>query len=200
MEIGIEDLQKYELYLNVIDKQLEMFFEEQAPYIFCKEGCSLCCEKGEYPFSELEIKYLMIGFSRLDKETQMKILQKASSIIEQKKKRLVKDKFLYQCPFLINHRCSVYNYRGLICRNHGLAFFDENKKLAVPHCASNGLNYSSVYDFDKESISKEKFEKTGFDVEPVAHNVGLGFLLNNSFTQKYGVNFGDVKSLIEWLE
>jgi hypothetical protein len=30
--------------------------------------------------------------------------------------------------------------------------------------------------------------------------VGLGFLLNNSFTQKYGVNFGDVKSLIEWLE
>ena len=39
-----EDILKYEYYLTAIQKQLGAFFEEQSPYIFCKEGCSHCCE------------------------------------------------------------------------------------------------------------------------------------------------------------
>ena len=32
--------------------------------------------------------------------------------------------FIYECPFLINNRCCVYSYRGIICRTFGLAYFD----------------------------------------------------------------------------
>jgi len=197
--MSIEYLQIYELYLKVITKQLDKFFEEQSPYIFCKEGCSICCEKGEYPFTEIEIKYLMVGFSQLPQNIQMQILKKTQQINIAKKDAPKDKKFMHECPFLIDKRCSVYNYRGLICRNHGLAFFDKDQKLCVPHCSCDGLNYASVYDFQNGCISKEKYEKTGFTVEPLAHNVGLEFLLNNSFTKENNMNFGEIKPLLDWL-
>ncbi len=198
MGINIDNLQKYELYLNVITKQLNKFFEEQSPYIFCKEGCSTCCEKGEYPFSELEIKYLMLGFSQLPTKIQMEILKNTNIIIEEKKKLSENEKYMYQCPFLIDHRCSLYNFRGLICRSHGLAFFNQKGKLCVPHCTNDGLNYANVYDFETQTISQEKYKATGIEVEPLAHNVGLGFLTDNNYTKENNIEFGEIKPMIDW--
>ena len=53
----------------------------------------------------------------------------------------------YQCPFLINRLCSVYKYRGIVCRTHGLAWYDEDEnKIKLPYCVNIGLNYSKVFD------------------------------------------------------
>ena len=45
---------RYEIFLYTLNKELQKMFDNQAEFIKCKEGCSYCCEQGEYPFSELE--------------------------------------------------------------------------------------------------------------------------------------------------
>ena len=196
--VNIEDIRKYELYLQFLEKKLKSFFEEQAPYIYCKEGCSYCCEKGEYPFSEIEFAYLMMGVRTLDAATVQVI---ENNILELKKQKELSnpDKpFMHQCPFLVNKRCSLYNFRGIICRSHGLAFFSRKGKLMVPACVDLGLNYSSVYDFDNGTISNEKYQKSGIKQEPLAHNVGVHYLTNNDFLKSIGLDFGEIKPMLYW--
>ena len=55
-------LSNYLFYMGYLNRKLEGFFENQSPYIFCKNGCSKCCQNGEYPFSKAEFDYLMVGF------------------------------------------------------------------------------------------------------------------------------------------
>jgi len=195
--ISVEDIQKYRAYLKYLDKKLGDIFKEQAPYIFCKEGCSSCCEKGEYPFTEVEFAYLMLGVQKADKTT-CEIIENNMKKIKEDKLKNKDRKFLYACPFLINKKCSLYEYRGIICRSHGVAFFSQNKQLLLPACVDEGLNYSNVYDYDTQKISDEKYRASGIKQEPLAHNVGVYYLTNNEATQAIGLDFGEIKPMCDW--
>lgn len=198
--IKIEDIEKYKIYLAYLSKKLGTFFEEQAPYVFCKEGCSHCCENGEFPFSEIEFAYLVLGTQTLPLETQQLIEQNVIALKEEKAKHPSSKPFCHACPFLINKKCSLYEFRAIICRAHGLAFFGKNDNILVPACVHIGLNYANVYDFETKKISLEKYQKTGIKQEPLAHNVRLGFLTNNEITKELGLNFGEIKPLLDWFE
>lgn len=199
-------IEKYEKYLEIINEPLQRFFEEQKPYIFCKEGCSMCCEEGEYPFSELEYEYAMVGYNNLSEDKKQNIQEKINKIKLVKEKipqnLLSGGKFMHDCPFLIDKKCSIYKYRGIICRNYGLAYHTEDKTgktiYNMPCCCDKGLNYSNVYDVQTGSISSKKWKETGIETEPVTHNVGLEFLLNNNVTQYLELEFGEQKALIDW--
>ncbi len=195
--VSIEDIQKYRIYLKYLEEKLGKYFEEQSPYIFCKAGCSSCCEKGEYPFTEIEFAYLMIGIQTLRPDIIAKIEQNIQDIKKQRGVNKEK-KFLHACPFLIDKKCSLYEYRGIICRSHGLAFFDKNQHILVPACVDEGLNYSNVYDFQNRTISSEKYKQTGITQEPLAHNVGVYYLTNNEITKELGLDFGEIKPMYEF--
>ena len=66
-------LRLYEKYLEAVDDFLVKCFESQKPLIKCKPGCSICCEAGEYPFSRLEMEYLMEGFLALSISEQQQV-------------------------------------------------------------------------------------------------------------------------------
>ena len=72
MDYSFEDFAKYKQYLNTITKVLNEYFEDQKEYICCKVGCAHCCQHGQYPFSDLEFKYLLLGFLQLDIEKKNK--------------------------------------------------------------------------------------------------------------------------------
>ncbi len=196
--VTIEDIEKYELYLKFMDRQLAKFFQEQSPYIFCKEGCCSCCQNGEYPVSAVEFSYMLIGSKMLSLELVAQIEQNIFKVKEEKDNYQGEDIFRYACPFLLNNRCSIYNNRPIICRTHGLAYFSAKGKLLVPACVNEGLNYSNVYDFDLNSISVEKFKELGVEQEPLAHNVGLSFMSNNDLTEKLELDFGEFKPMYKW--
>ena len=197
--ISFEMLGKYKKYLmHVQENHLDKFFEAQKDFIHCKEGCAECCKRGEYPTSELEMAYLMVGFHNLDSETQKLIKEKVKQLTKVRKET---GERLYECPFLINNRCSVYENRTLICRSHGLLFYvDKNGETRnkIPACSGYGLNYSEVYDAEKGLMDPEKLKQSGIKTEPKAYNISREVLISNAATKDLGLDFGESKALIDW--
>lgn len=193
----------YKKYLEIIGAHLTKFFEQQKPYIFCKEGCSICCETGNYPFSKIEFDYLMLGFEQLPYDVKSQIRENIKRIQKERKKS-GDDRFLHVCPFLINNKCSVYLNRALICRSYGLTSFYNDKdgvqRYRMPCCVSQGLNYSNVYDKDAGTFTTEKWKESGIEAEPISYNVSLTFLLNNKITEHLGLDFGEQKPLMGWFD
>ena len=137
-------LAKYDKFVKAFQKKIDKYFEEYSAYIYCHQGCSACCEIGEYPFSWIEMGYLMEAFAKLPEDLKLKIKQNIEQIKIQKE-NFKGERFEYRCPFLIDGLCSVYSNRGLTCRTHGLAYLRKNGTVNIPHCANNGLNYSKVF-------------------------------------------------------
>lgn len=176
-------LKRYEQFLEIFDKKLENYFEEQCEFIKCKEGCSTCCEIGEYPFSRLEAEYLMSGFIKLPSEIKSKIREKIKRLKSENPK-------MYECPFLIDKKCSVYTYRGIVCRTHGLAWYDEDKeKIQLPYCVNKGLNYSKVFDRETGEV---------FLANPIKARLRIDSVLRSEDAEKFELECGEIRPLKDW--
>lgn len=197
---GNTNISNYIFYLNYLAKKLEGFFEQQAPYICCKKGCAKCCRNGEYPFSKIEFDYIMVGFSQLPVDVQIKINEKVKKIKKAKEAAKDNTEFTYECPFLINNECSVYNYRGIICRSFGLMYVNSEGAPKIPFCTFEGLNYSNVIDLKTKIFSSEKFKKLGVEQEPLAYNTAYSFLTSKDIEKNFAIEFGEKKPLIDWFE
>ena len=196
-------LGNYFLYLNVIQNKIDKFFENQKEYILCHEGCAKCCQKAQFPFTEIEFRFLMQGFLSLDMSVQNVIIERVKSIIKEKEKFYSKksgEDFKYDCPFLVNNTCIVYKFRGILCRCFGLILFKLNSdtKSQIPFCAFEGLNYSNVLDAENKKISMEKFKEQNYKIEPHAFNASYLSLIDKEFAKGFDFEFGEVKPLIDW--
>lgn len=190
-------MQNYIVYLMYLERKLSKYFEDQSPYIFCKKGCSKCCEKGDYPFSQIEMEYLLMGFDKLPSDTKQTIIEKIQKL-KQEKLNNKENEYMYECPFLINHECSVYENRGIICRAFGLISARENANSKIPFCAFEGLNYSNVLDEENKIISEEKFLALKTDIEPLAYNTSYKTLTGEKVEETFNFKFGEMRSLIDW--
>ena len=192
--------ENYEKYLENINNRLDGFFENQKPYIFCKKGCAKCCKNAQFPYSEIEFQYLMSNFLKLSDDLKKEI---GKNIFKIKKEKEVfeGEKFLYDCPFLINDECAVYNFRGIICRTFGLiTSAKENENAKVPFCTFQGLNYSNVFDEKKQKLSYEKYKNLGIKQEPLGFNISYDFLTSEKFEKAFNLKFGGKKCLIDWFK
>ena len=156
----------YELFLSKLDERLCKYFELHSKYIHCGLGCSLCCEKGDYPLSSIELEYLMRGFLSLNNEIKRKVQLNIKNMVKGE-----------ACPFLIDKTCSVYPYRPIICRVHGLAYLCKENMVKVPYCVNEDKNYKSVYQ------NGEIF------IQPIAENLDTSALLKDYV----------IKDLADWL-
>ncbi len=176
-------LLRYEEFLRKFDKKLDKYFDEQCEFIKCKIGCSACCEVGEYPFSRLEAEYLMSGFAKLPNDLRRIIRNNIKKIKQENQK-------YYMCPFLIDKKCSLYKYRGIVCRVHGLGWFDENEnKIKLPYCVNLGLNYSKVFDRETGEVYLQN---------PIKKRLTIDGVLRSEMAQKYELECGEIRPLIKW--
>ena len=174
----------YEEFIADLDKRLEGYFVAHKEFIHCKLGCSMCCEKGDYPLSKIELEYLMQGFINLDNEIKIKVQNNIKNIVRGG-----------ACPFLINKQCSVYPYRPIICRVHGLAYICKESTdgtgtdmkhttipsvVKVPYCVNNGKNYADVYGDGEITIN------------PVLENLDTQNLLKD-------FEYGEIRNLTDWI-
>lgn len=172
-------LERYEKFLAEFDKRLEKYFKN--PHIKCKKGCADCCMLGDYPFSRLEAEYLMAGFQSLHREIKDKIRDNIYRIKSENPK-------MYQCPFLIDNLCSLYNRRGIVCRTHGLAYLSDGK-IKLPECSNNGLNYSEVYNKSTGEVYLDN---------PIEENLRIDVVLKSPQAEKYKLESGEIRRLIDW--
>lgn len=191
-------LYNYSKFLSFLDEKLNGFFESQKPFICCKEGCCKCCENAEFPFTKIEFDYLMLGYVSLDEKTRLQITKKINGLKEQKKNSKEKI-FTHSCPFLINERCSVYNYRGIVCRTFGLMAFRKGAKSTIPFCANIGLNYSKIFDKDKKTISSKLLAESGIKTDPLVFNIDYAFLISDEYAKNFNLKFDVPKPLLERL-
>ena len=103
---------------------------------------------------------------------------------------------MYECPFLVDNKCTVYPARAIICRTFGLISYDEKEKRRIPFCVDLGLNYANVFDKESEKIVKKADDGT----EPAAYNVDRKFLRGAKMEKEFDIFFGKDKPLVEWLE
>jgi len=174
-------LKKYDEFIKIFQEKTDGYFKEHSENIYCHEGCSACCEIGEYPFSWIEMVYLMEGFAALSESTKFKI-KKNIEDLKIKKENFKGKRFEYRCPFLIDGLCSVYSNRGLTCRTHGLAYLKKDGSVNVPYCANDGLNYSNVF---KDGI---------FEAEPIKENLNIDEILKN-----FEGEMGEIRPLVDWI-
>lgn len=159
----------YAGFLKEFDKRLKKYFESFGENICCKKGCSGCCEKGDYPLTDIELEYLMKGFSALSPSAKIEVQNNI--------KNMVKGGV---CPFLINKGCSVYDYRPIICRVYGLAYFYTDKKVKIPYCVDEGKNFSKIYD------------KDGFSGTPLNVNLDTPHVLEGLYNE--------MRNMYDWLK
>ena len=159
----------YKKFLSQLDKKLANYFYEYREYINCEIGCSLCCEKGDYPMSQLELEYLMQGFIALDDNIKQQVQKNIKQVVKGG-----------SCPFLIDKKCSVYEHRPIVCRVHGLAYLYKNNVVKVPYCANSNKNFSKVYSNGNISI------------KPILENLDTPTLLKD-------FDYGEIRNLIDWL-
>ena len=201
MDYTLEDFFVYKRYLNTIDEVLKGYFEDQKEYIFCKKGCSHCCEIGTYPYTDLEFKYLLLGFFRIPMKEQQKVIKRIQDLKKEYQECEDKKKFEHRCPFLDEDGvCTVYEYRGMICRTFGLITMLDDGGCVIPFCQELGLNYSNVYDPINKRIDMEKVKKLGFKNIPHPRKTSLKTIMSpEMFEGESPIDFGERKALIEWL-
>ena len=161
---------KYKDFLQDFDLRLKNYFNQHKSHIHCKAGCSFCCEAGDYPLSQLELEYLMQGYIKLDNETKKKVQTNFKSMVKGGK-----------CPFLIDKKCSVYQYRPIICRVHGLAYLYKEGNVKVPFCVREGKNYSDVYSNGEININ------------PIIESLDTPNVLKD-------FDYGDIRNLYDWIQ
>ena len=159
----------YKQFLSELDKKLEEYRLYHKNYIYCQCGCSSCCEQGDYPISQLELEYLMQGFTTLDNSLKIKIQNNFRNIVKSG-----------ACPFLTDRKCSVYEYRPIICRVHGLAYLCKKNIVKIPYCVHDGKNYADVY------------KDNTILINPIKENLDTHSLLKN-------FEFGTIKNLTDWI-
>jgi len=174
-------LNRYEKFLVEFDKMLDEFSKTQTKYLKCQKGCADCCKNGDYPFSRLEMEYFMAGFQDLSKDVKDKILENINN---------AKGKKVYQCPFLIDNLCSMYNRRSLTCRIHGLAYLS-NGVIKLPECANFGKNYSEYYNPETKEIQIEN---------PIDTSLRVDDIFNSKLAQDFNLQSGEIRSLIDWFK
>ena len=183
-------IENYEKFLEELDSMLKTYFESHKEYIKCKKGCSICCKNGDFPMSQIEFTYITKGYINLPNDIKKEVQKNINQIKQQKEK--TEGRFEYDCPFLINDECSVYKYRGIICRTFGLCYYDDVKKyLRFPGCVNFGLNYSEVYDVETNTTEITDIPK---------QNLRTDVILNSLNALKYNIDAGEIRPLIDWIK
>ena len=163
--------------LKTIFAEMDRKYDEVAEtYGFKCQGCQdNCCLTRFYHHTYLEYQYVRMGFGQLVPSDQRMMLDKAAEVCRQAE--LADQKGLpvrQMCPLNLYGRCSIYPYRPMICRLHGIPH--ELRKPGQPTIHGPGCG-----DFDAQCPKPAyiQFDRTPFYFEMAK--------LENEFKQAAGL-------------
>lgn len=162
MKLHFEKYRQLGVKIDAICTQLH---EVHSEHTQCKKGCSSCC----------------MNFCLLPVEFHF-ILEHLKDELVELNRSAEND----QCVFLVNNACSIYQYRPIICRSHGLPILfmdDEGENWNLSFCP---LNFDDLPD---EYFSLEN----SYDQDTLNSEL---FLINKAFIEAYqDKNYGEMQML-----
>jgi len=164
--------------LSVIFADMDRKYKEAADhYGFHCTGCrDNCCLTRFYHHTLLEYNCLLEGFKTLDKEMQSRVKRRASEVCRQTIMTAEKGQPLrLMCPLNFDSLCSLYTFRPMICRLHGIPH--ELQQLGQGVIRRPGCGAFSEEFCDKTYF---KFDRTPFFMEMAG--------LEKEFRQVLGVS------------
>ncbi len=188
----MNNFENYEKFLEILDEDLAKIFDYQKEYICCQKGCSLCCERGDYPMSQLEFNYLKEEYNKLDDNLKKQINENIEKIKKENPDS-------YTCPYLTDHKCSVYSHRPFVCRAFGVLTEDSKGNPSFPFCSTLGLNFSKIYDKEKNHLSFALVKQNNYKIFPRIFRLSNKVLMNLPLVKEMGIEFGEVKKLKDFL-
>ena len=148
--------------MNLFGRMEKAYDEVATAYGFKCKGCEEnCCWTRFYHHTLLEYLYLYQGFFRLPSDEQTRLQQVASRV---NRSMAVVDKhgrtLRSMCPLNLDGHCTLYFYRPMICRLHGIPH--EMRRPGSALVRSPGCG-----DFDQQCGQKAYilFDRTPFYTE-----------------------------------
>lgn len=118
-ETAVNGRINYDVLHEVYQNNTDRYIEEAKEPLACKERCSYCCWLTvEMPEGEMD--YIMNKYlDERGEEAAYEILRKAKRRLRKTgdMSREEREATRLPCPFLVEHRCSIYKYRPLSCRS-----------------------------------------------------------------------------------
>jgi hypothetical protein len=166
-----------------------------AQYGFQCNGCKdNCCQSLFFHYTFVEKAFLRHGFFQMDAKMQKNIRQKAANYItrtftrspvqtESAPKALQPASLKMICPLNQDSRCTLYFFRPMICRLHGLPHEltrpGDSGVVRGPGCDAGKFEHKPYIPFDRtpfyiqmagiEQSFRKKFGRTGKIRETIAH-------------------------------
>lgn len=143
-----ELFEKYEQLISQTDQLTASLEKMHKPHLQCKLGCSFCC---------MDYSVFPLEFHAIRERLQTREV----SIHEEAGEE--------ECIFLVNNACTIYAFRPMICRTHGLPllYMNDTGDWELSACE---LNFT---DFEEEFHSGNTFPQDRY-------NSSL-FMLNKAF-------------------
>ena len=140
----------------------QQYAEAAKHYGFHCNGCEdNCCRTRFYHHTYLEFLYIQAGLNILDLQRRRDIQAKAAWVCRETAKADQKGMPLrLMCPLNIDERCSLYPYRPMICRLHGIAH--ELRKPGHNVIRGSGCG---IFDLRCSNQGYRKFDRTPFYFE-----------------------------------
>lgn len=128
-----DPIEKHREVRNTIDKRVSALEKTHHKHMVCRKGCDLCC---------MDYSIFPVEFFSVLKEL------KARNFVAEKSTATTEN----GCVFLVNHACTIYAERPVICRTHGLPliFANDDGEFELSACELNFTNFD-FEDFDMDN-------------------------------------------------
>lgn len=149
--------EKYQEFIQQVDFESDVLQKIYSAHLECKKGCSMCCKVERTVFA-IEADSIATQIKTLPKEQQ-------NTLKEHQAQTGV-------CPFLIEDSCSIYPFRPLICRTHGLPLLyldDDMENWNLTFCEKNFTMTSEDFSFDDEYLNMEHLNQQLANIQKQHH-------------------------------
>jgi hypothetical protein len=153
-------LDRLQLVFENMDRQYALAADHYG--FNCCSGCrDNCCRTRFYHHTHIEYLFMKIGYRSLDLENRRVLKARAARICHAADK-VKKDDVTVppMCPLNVDNLCSLYAYRPMICRLHGIPHELRKPGRQVvfgPGC----ITFDQLYSHK----SYHRFDRTGFYLE-----------------------------------
>ncbi len=121
MLLPMHPFRYYRQLIAQVDSWVRKANDRYGRHVVCRKGCDMCCQRRFSVFS-VEAYWIARAYRQLPARTQHLIREPRA-----------------HCPFLVDHACSIYADRPIICRTYGLpaATSDDDGQRSVSWCELN---------------------------------------------------------------